>query len=108
MLLAELARVEALLQPAMKMMREAGATWQEIIASSGYTSIEGVKKAIDPQRRERSNENARTKRRVAAVNHVVLTDDATEASVAAGGYSVADAKQRGSWPACADRGRPER
>lgn len=63
-LLAELAKVEEQLRPAMRRMRESGATWQEIIAASSYTSIEGVKKAIDPLRRERSNENVRNRRAV--------------------------------------------
>lgn len=63
-LLAELAEVEAQLRPAMRRMRESGATWQEIIAVSSYTSIEGIKKAIDPLRRERSNENVRNRRAV--------------------------------------------
>lgn len=65
-LLAELAEVEEKLRPAMSKMRSVGYTWQEIIAASGYASIEGVKKAIDPQRRERSNANARARRATSA------------------------------------------
>lgn len=65
-LLAELAEVEAQLRPAMRRMRESGATWQEIIAVSSYTSIEGIKKAIDPQRAEQSNARERAKRSKAA------------------------------------------
>lgn len=61
-LLAELAKVEEQLRPAMRRMRDSGATWQEIIAVSSYTSIEGIKKAIDPKRAERSNERDRAKR----------------------------------------------
>lgn len=65
-LLAELAKVEEQLRPAMRRMRESGATWQEIIAVSSYTSIEGIKKAIDPQRAQDSNARERAKRAKAA------------------------------------------
>lgn len=61
-LLAELAKVEEQLRPAMRRMRESGATWQEIIAVSSYTSIEGIKKAIDPKRAQDNNARERAKR----------------------------------------------
>jgi hypothetical protein len=47
-LLAQLAEVEAKLHEEMRAMRETGATLQEILAASGYRSIDGVRKILDP------------------------------------------------------------
>lgn len=47
-LLAELAEVEADLHRWMREMRTDGATLQEIIAASGYRSIDTVRKILDP------------------------------------------------------------
>lgn len=47
-LLAELAMVEEQLHREMRAMREAGATQVEIMAASGYRSIDAVRKILDP------------------------------------------------------------
>jgi hypothetical protein len=51
-LLAELAEVEAALHVAMRERRAEGATLQEILAASGYRSIDGVRKILDPAVRD--------------------------------------------------------
>ena len=51
-LLAELAEVEAKLHQAMRERRAEEATLQEILAASGYRSIDGVRKILDPAVRE--------------------------------------------------------
>jgi hypothetical protein len=47
-LLAELAAVEDRLHGHMREMRADGATLQEILTASGYRSIDGVRKILDP------------------------------------------------------------
>lgn len=60
-LLDALEVVETELHLEMRAMRAAGATLQEIIAASGYRSIDGVRKILDPAVR-RGAADARTKR----------------------------------------------
>lgn len=47
-LLAELAAVEGKLHHEMRLMREGGASQVEVMAASGYRSIDGVRKILDP------------------------------------------------------------
>ena len=61
-LLNDLADTEASLHREMRLMREGGATLQEIIAASGYRSIDGVRKILDPAVK-RGAADARTRRR---------------------------------------------
>ena len=61
-LLDQLELVEFELHREMRLMREGGATLQEIIAASGYRSIDGVRKILDPAVK-RGAADARTRRR---------------------------------------------
>lgn len=61
-LLAALTVTEAALHVDMRRMREGGATLQEIIAASGYRSIDGVRKILDPAVK-RGAADSRTRRR---------------------------------------------
>jgi hypothetical protein len=65
-LLAELADVEAQLHDEMRAMRAAGATLQQILAASGYRSVDGVRKILDPAVREAAAVRRSTVRRVGA------------------------------------------
>ena len=65
-LLARLEMVEALLHNGMREMRADGATQQEILAASGYRSIDGVRKILDPAVREAAAVRRSTVRRVGA------------------------------------------
>lgn len=91
------ADVEAQLHAAMRERRADGATLQEIIAASGYRSIDAVRKILDPAVKGKAALARRRKnagRARAAANRVVLTEDAAEASALAGwsGDSVSSAK----------------
>ena len=61
-LMAELAEGEAMLHVEMRAMRTDGATLQEILAASGYRSIDGIRKILDPGVK-RGAANARRRRR---------------------------------------------
>lgn len=62
LLLAKLDLVEKDLHVEMRAMRAEGATLQEIITASGYRSIDGVRKILDPAVK-RGAADARTRRR---------------------------------------------
>lgn len=71
-LLAELAAVESKLHHEMRLMREGGATQAEIMAASGYRSIDGVRKILDPAVRDQAA--AARKRRRLDDGRVILSE----------------------------------
>lgn len=66
-LLAELEKIEALLHREMRLMRDGGATQVEIMAASGYRSIDAVRKILDPAVKAGAAE-ARKRRRTQSVD----------------------------------------
>lgn len=71
-LLADLVVVEAELHREMRALREAGATQAEIMAASGYRSIDGVRKILDPAVRDQAA--AARKRRRLNDGRVILSE----------------------------------
>lgn len=66
-LLAELAKVEKDLHHEMRLLREGGASQVEIMAVSGYRSIDAVRKILDPAVKAGAAE-ARKRRRTQSVD----------------------------------------
>lgn len=86
-LLAELAEVEAQLHAAMRERRAEGATLQEILTASGYRSVDGVRKILDPEVKGKAAAARHRKtagRATIAAGRVILTEDAAEASALVG------------------------
>lgn len=90
-LLEALAEVEAELHCEMRALREAGATQVEIMAASGYRSIDGVRKILDPAVRDGAAAARKSRRRLddgrAAVGRVILTEDGRESSITGSGWA---------------------
>ena len=56
---ADLAALRVELADAIRAERLAGATYQDLLQRSGYTSIETIRQIIDPQARDRANRSRR-------------------------------------------------
>lgn len=87
-LLAELADVEERLATAMREMRTAGATQAQVMVMSGYRSIDGVRKILDPAVRAAATDTRKRRKATAKPATRVIAIDATEAAIRASGFGA--------------------